>query len=143
MTLAFTEFVSALIQENIIESPDDEIIRNLNKDGFPTSEHIEQARTIIHSVIANSRKNRLQSKKQEFIDWKDSRIKSVQNNIQNVDDMVSQIVSAMTSRPDNIPERLLIAFRNQDQNNTTDEDIQSLWNDLVSLGLIDPKAPEE
>jgi hypothetical protein len=138
MTQVFTQFISNLIDESILETSDDDILGNLNTKGYPKIEDIAQAKSNISLLIAKSRSNRLQSTKQDFLNWKKSKDQSVKHKVKSIDEMVADIVAAMTSKPDNVPEGLLIAFRDQDEN-TSDEDIESLWSDLVTLDLITPK----
>ncbi len=139
MTQVFTQFISSLIEENILESTDEEITNNINKNGYPTSEDIEQVREMIHLTIASSRKSRLQDNIKKFTS--SQRISSVsitEKLKKSADEMLTDIVKAMTTKQDNMPEGLLIAFRSQ-TGKPSDEDIESYWNDLVDLGLIDSK----
>lgn len=137
MTQVFKQFLTDLIEENILESSDEELIENLDKVGHSTTNDISHARDIIKVAVAQSRKSRLQTKANTFSNWKKTTTDTIRQKIKKTtDEMISEIAIAMTSNQENISEDLsLMAFRNQNKK-PSDEDIESLYNDFVSLGLI-------
>ena len=51
--------------------------------------------------------------------------------------MIRDIVDALQNKADSVPQGILMAFRNQ-QEQADESSIHEIWSDLVNLGLITP-----
>lgn len=139
MNLEFIKQINEYIIESLIEARDDEILSLIDAPTYPSSKDIATASLLIEVTIKQSQRNRLERKKAEFTAYK-SRQKQIEPLHRPVTKMISDIVATMQNT-DNIPEGILLAFREQ-QESVSDEDIALIWQSLVELGLIDPKGKD-
>lgn len=136
------------INELIIEADfeDDNITASIGEEGFPTADEILQIKGFVSEAIDESRKLRLERIKASFNQNRENKSKKM-TSVQvgrSLQEMLGDIVKAMQS-PEQVPNGLLIAFREQSANQAaSEEDIKEIWESLYQLGLIDIDGkPEE
>ena len=139
MSVSFVKEINDLISDAILESSDEEILSNIGKAGYPSWDSIREAKKMVAQAVAERRASRLEQAKASFIKdkAKSSVIRTDKLEAKNINDMIADIVQAMQSKGDSIPNGLLVAFREQSKEGS-EQDIKEIWESLVSLGLIDP-----
>ncbi len=119
MSINLLREINELVVEADIEQPDNEILSRLGLYGFP------------------NRAQRLNQAKLEYrkrLD--DSERKVISSRSLSLADMLQDIVKAMHN-PNKVPEGLLVAFREQSQNQeASEDDIREIWESFARLGLI-------
>ena len=143
MTKAYLRSLNELIIQSTLEASDDEISLLIDSPGGILFEKIRSICTGIDAQVKKYRDDRLIKQKQDFIAWQGQQRDSIEKAISkiNIDDMLKDIVAVMT-RPDKVPEGLLLAFREQ-SGTISDEGIFETWKNLVELGLIDPNDAKD
>ena len=138
MNLGFIKQINEYVIESLLEANDDDILSMVDSPNHPTSEDIARASHLIQQAIQEDKRKRLEQKKAEFAAYKISQEGASEELLQRpVATMISNIVAAMQNNTHDIPEGILVAFREQ-QESASDEDIALIWQSLVELGLIDP-----
>lgn len=137
INLQFIKQINEYVIESLLDEKDDEILSMVDSPDYPTSDDISLASKLIRQAIQEDKRKRLEKKKAEFDAYKATQDKSLKELRQNsIASMITDIVNAIQN-PKNIPEGILVAFREQ-QTKASDEDIVQIWQSLVELGLIDP-----
>ena len=139
MSVSFVKDINDLIAGAILESSDKEILSNIGKSGYPSWDSVREAKNLLAQAVAESRASRLERVKASFVKDKEnsSVVRTAKPEAKNINDMIADIVQAMQSKGDSIPSGLLVAFREQNKEGS-EQDIKEIWENLVSLGLIDP-----
>jgi len=139
MSVSFVKEINDIIADAILESPEEEILSNIGKTGYPSWENVREAKKLAAQAVAESRASRLERVKASYVKDKVNRDveRTAKPLTKNVNQMIADIVQAMQSKGDSIPNGLLVAFREQNKQGS-EQDIKEIWENLVSLGLIDP-----
>src|SRR5690554_1587550 len=140
MTKTFIDKINDLIDEAILEAPADELEREIGLPGFPSTQEIQNFQNIITSAVQESRRARLQAAKQAFQERKSDirdQITLARQRNRSISGMITDIVSAIAKKREQMPEGLTLAFRNESKE-VSDDTIRATWEKLVKLGLIDP-----
>ena len=139
MSVGFVKEINDLISDAILESSDEEILSNIGKAGYPSWNSVREAKKLLAQAVAKSRASRLEQAKVSFAKDKEknSGIRTDKLATKNINDMIVDIVQAMQTKGESIPNGLLVAFREQSKEGS-EQDIKEIWESLVSLGLIDP-----
>lgn len=137
MSREFIKQINEYVIESLLDTSDDEILSMVDSPGYPTSEEIAVAAQLIQHSLKEEKRRRLEQKKAEFAAHKLHQVSAFEALLRrSVGTMISDIVTAI-QKTDAIPEGILLAFREQ-QENASDDDIARIWQSLVELGLIEP-----
>lgn len=138
MSVSFVKEINDLIADAILESPEEEILSTIGRAGYPSWDRVREAKNLLAQAVAESRASRLERVKASFIKDKASSkfVRTAKPASKNINDMIADIVQAMQSKGESIPNGLLVAFREQSKQGS-EQDIAEIWENLVSLGLID------
>lgn len=139
MSIQLLREMNELVIEADIERPDNEILSLLGLNGFPTFGQLSELQAALSNAITLNRAERLNRAKSEFSKhFEDSKRKFISSRSLSMMDMLQDIVKAMQD-PNKVPEGLLLAFREQSQNQeASEDDIREIWESFARLGLIDP-----
>lgn len=134
MSLEFIKQLNEFVIDSLLNATDDEILSLLDTPDYPTQAEVGSALEIVKQSIKKENNRRLEQAKTEFANHKLVRNQSITSQSRkSIASMLGDIVAAM-QRTDEVPEGMLMAFRNQES--SSDEDIIQMWQDLVDLGLI-------
>lgn len=137
MSINLLREINELVVEADIEQPDNEILSRLGLYGFPTLSQLSEIQTALSNAIIVNRAERLNQAKLEYrkrLD--DSERRVISSRSLSLADMLQDIVKAMHN-PNKVPEGLLVAFREQSQNQeASEDDIREIWESFARLGLI-------
>lgn len=138
MSLRLLQELNHLIIEGDIEQSDEDVLAQLGRNGFPSLSQLTALQASLSQAISYSRAERLASAKSAFnqhlVDSKKAFL-SFRN--LSMSDMLQDIVQAMQNS-EKVPDGLLMAFREQSQNQeASEDDIREIWESFVRLGLID------
>lgn len=137
MNLELIKQINEYVIESLLEAEEQEILSCIDSPDYPSSQDIGEASQRIRSAIQESKRLRLAERKAAFAAHQANQADASEDSKRRTAaEMVADIAKALQKR-DNVPEGLLLAFREQ-QDNATDEDVARIWRDLVALGLIDP-----
>ena len=141
MSIKLLREINELVIEADIERPDNEILSHLGLNGFPTLSQLSELQTALSNAITLNRNERLNRARSGFSrHLEDSKRKFISSRSLSMADMLQDIVKAMQD-PNKVPEGLLVAFREQSQNQeASEDDIREIWESYARLGLI---APDE
>lgn len=135
MSLEFIKQINDFVIDSYMDASDEEILSLLDRPDYPTRAQVSGALEMIQRSIKSENRSRLEQKRAEFTAHKIKKQQSITSLLNKpIASMIADIATAM-QKTDEVPEGLLIAFRNQE--NSSDEDIVKLWQDLADLGLID------
>lgn len=142
MTKAYLRSLNELIIQSTIEASDEEASSLIDSPHGISYEKITAIRNNINVQIKKYRDARLEKLKQDFIESQRQQLLSVEKAAANltIESMLRSIAAVM-NRSENLPEGLLLAFREQ-SGQVGDEAIIEAWKNLVELGLIDPNDIE-
>ncbi|AXS84540.1 hypothetical protein [Marinobacter sp. Arc7-DN-1] len=137
MNFELIKQINEYVTESLLEAEEQEILSCIDSPDYPSSQDISEASQLIQSAIQESKRRRLAERQAAFAAHQASHADSSEGSRRRTaSEMVADIAKALQNR-DNVPQGLLLAFREQ-QNNATDEDVARIWRDLVALGLIEP-----
>ncbi|RDL44150.1 hypothetical protein DN730_10985 [Marinomonas piezotolerans] len=139
MSMKLLREINELVIEADIEQSDKEILARLGLNGFPTHSQLLVLQTALSDAITHNRTERLSRAKLGFSrHLEDSKRKSIFSLGLTMADMLQDIVKVMQDS-NKVPKGLLVAFREQSQNQeASEDDIREIWESFARLGLIDP-----
>jgi hypothetical protein len=142
MTKAYLRSLNELIIQSTLEASDEEISSLIDSPHGISYEKIAVIGNDINVQIKKYRDARLKKLKQNFMESQSQQQSSVEKAAAKltIDSMLKSIAAVM-NRSDELPEGLLLAFREQ-SGQVGDEAIIEAWKNLVELGLIDPNDIE-
>lgn len=142
MTKAYLRSLNELIIQSTLEESDEEISSLIDSPHGISYEKIAVIGNDINVQIKKYRDARLKKLKQHFMESQSQQQSSVEKAAAKltIDSMLKSIAAVM-NRSDELPEGLLLAFREQ-SGQVGDEAIIEAWKNLVELGLIDPNDIE-
>lgn len=142
MTKAYLRSLNELIIQSTMEAGDEEVSSLIDSPHGISYEKITAIRNNINFQIKKYRDTRLEKLKQDFIESQRQQLLSVEKAAANVTiDSMLRSIAAVINRSEDLPEGLLLAFREQ-SGQVGDEAIIEAWKNLVELGLIDPNDIE-
>jgi len=138
MKVTFVKEINDMIADTIMEDSDDEILACIGEVGYPPWKIVNEARSMMLGLITENRVSRLKNIKASYRLDKENRsiLKAAKLAAKGLDEMIADIAKAMQLKSDEIPNGLIVAFREQSKQGN-EEDVRDIWENLVSLGLID------
>ena len=138
MKLNFIESLNELIARSYLEMSDTDVVSLMDEDGVPASEEIGKIQEMLSQQVKASRARQLTLARERFAEKTSRSHKSIgMAPARTIDSMIRDIVDALQNNANSVPQGILMAFRNQ-QEQADDSSIHEIWNDLVNLGLIIP-----
>lgn len=128
------EKLTDALVENILELSDDDTLSEAKEDYIDPIAENNRIRGIIDSAILKASKHKFNKAKEELKNYKKHTIK---NNVIPLSlNEKKAIVDSFINKDPELRQKLTLAARNG-ENIQTENDIQSMFEDLIELGLID------
>lgn len=112
-----------------------EIQQDLADAGLNIEEMVKKSRSRTFRLVANYKRTRLTNARASLENF--DALPKIHNVIAFPIDKIRTTVSRLASEPSNsVGKKMAMAFRNGREQ--TDEDLLSLWQDLIELGIVSP-----
>ena len=121
------------VEKSILEASDEEILQEARDDGENIETLVSDVSQIISNSINGSRKLKLRTAREAY----ERAVQSRQSGSNVIPDSASErrkMLKQLISAPNNIPAEITVVFR--EGQDLSDEDVESLLENLLELGLI-------
>lgn len=138
MSVRLFEEINEMLIESSFECADSEVMSSLGENGYPDENTVCNVQSELLKAINKNREKRLKTVRSDFLSFESKVSNNASDISENMSDeaMISDIALVMSGNH-NVPEGIMIAFREQSQSSKFDRnDIQKIWKDLYELELI-------